>query len=155
MNNQKVILWVIGAVALIAIGVTLFTPQGGGTVNVDSAKMQELVAQGVRVIDVRTQGEYEAGHIPGAELVPVNQVSSAAASWNPAEPIAVYCATGSRSAGAVQALEQLGFTEIYHLNAGMVAWAGDVERGTAVAAAPVSPAETLDSPVLYEFFTDW
>ncbi len=154
--NQKLIFWIIGAVVLVGLGVMLFTPQGaGGTANVDSAKMQDLVAQGVRIIDVRTSGEYEAGHIPTAENVPVNEFTTAAAAWDPNQPVAVYCATGSRSVSAVQALEQLGFSEVYHLNAGMVTWNGDVERGTAVAVAPPVPAVALDSPVLYEFYTDW
>lgn len=156
MNNQKVILWIIGAVVLVGLGTLLFTPKGGaGVVNVGDAKMQELVAQGVRVIDVRTSGEYEAGHIPGAENVPVNEFAQAAATWDLTQPVAVYCATGSRSASAVQTLEQLNFSQIYHLDAGMIAWTGEVERGTAVAAAPVVPATALDSPMLYEFYTDW
>ena len=34
------------------------------------------------VLDVRTEGEYQAGHIPGTELVPMNQVQAAAQTWN-------------------------------------------------------------------------
>ena len=63
----------------------MLRPAGGGSglTDVNAQKMQELVDQGVRVVDVRTEGEYVVGHIPGAELVPMNQVPAAAATWDP------------------------------------------------------------------------
>lgn len=160
MKNPKIILWVVVAIAVVAVVALLMRPAGSGgqgVVNVDSAKLQELsAAGGVRIIDVRTPGEFEAAHIPGAENVPVETVASALAAWDKAQPIAVYCATGSRSVTAVQALEQAGFTTIYHLNAGIVSWQGDIQTGAAVASTTTPPAaKPTATPVMYEFYTDW
>ena len=156
MKPNKIIIWTVGILALVAIAVLVMKPASGGVTNVDTAEMADLAADGVRVVDVRTAGEFGAGHIPGAENVPVSTFNSVAQGWNPDEPIAIYCATGSRSVEAVNYLESLGFSEVYHYNAGIVTWTGEIDSGTAVAAAtPDVPAETFDSPVMYEFYTDW
>lgn len=155
-KNMKLVVWGLVAVVAVALGVMVFSPSGGGGAkveNVSSDQLAKLIADGaVRVIDVRTPGEFEAGHVPTAQNIPVDTLSGSVASLDPSKPVAVYCATGSRSASAVDILTQAGFQKIYHLNEGMVAWAGEVERG-AVAAAPVE--QTLASPVMYEFYTDW
>lgn len=157
MNNTKIVIWALASIAALAIGFMLFSPQDSGAqvTNVDGAQMQQLVADGVRIIDVRTPGEYEAGHIPGAELVPITEFAATAPAWDGSGAVAIYCATGSRSMSAVQTLEQLGFAEVYHLDAGMIVWNGEVERGQAVASAPAPAPQPTGTPVLYEFFTDW
>ena len=147
-----------GAVAVVVAGFALFKPAGGGEgiVRVDGAKVAELLEAGTaRVVDVRTAGEFEAGHLKGAENVPVDQVASVMASWDKNKPLIVYCATGARSSSAVQELQSMGFTTIYHYSQGLMAWQGALDKGasTAVAEAPV--VKTNGTPVMYEFFTDW
>lgn len=155
--NTRVIIWAVAAVAILGVGFMMFSPSDSGAQveNVSADRMSELAQTGTVIIDVRTLGEYEAGHIPGAVNMPVDQLSSAASSLDPAVPVAVYCATGSRSVAAVEYFEGAGFEKVYHFNQGMVAWAGDVERGAVAAAAPSADETPLDSPVLYEFYTDW
>jgi rhodanese-related sulfurtransferase len=123
--------------------------------------MEQLVADGVRVVDVRTEGEYAAGRIPGSENVPVAQIEVASSTWDKEEPIAIYCATGSRSASVVDYLAEQGFSTIYHLDAGIVTWAGEVESGAAAAVPteqptedPAAAEESSEIPVMYEFYTD-
>ncbi len=153
MKSAKTIIWIIAAVGAILLGIVLFRPAGGSVENVDDARMQELIGEGVRVIDVRTAGEYQMGHIPGAENVPISGFEAVAGSWDPAQPVAVYCATGSRSISAVQYLSDHGFTKVYHFNAGIIAYSGELQTGETISQVPDS--ETLDTPVLYEFYTDW
>ena len=155
MDTRKALVW--GAVALVAVaGIFLIMrPAGGGGVeNVSPARAAELVGASVRVVDVRTAGEYETSHIPGAENVPMDQLATAASGWDRSEPLLVYCTTGARSNQAVQYLESQGFETVYHLAAGIIAWEGELSRGTQVAPMPpdIEPAGT---PVMYEFFTDW
>lgn len=138
--------------ASVAVGTIGCAPQEG-VENVDAARTAELAEAGVRIVDVRTPSEFEAGHIPGAENVPVNTIAEVAAGWDKAEPVLIYCAIGSRSASTVQHLVQQGFEQIYHFNAGMVAWTGETQSGP-VAVAPPAPSPT-GSKVMYEFFTDW
>lgn len=155
--KSKWIIWAGVAVAVVVVALMLMKPAGGegkGLVNVDGTELQAVLDEGgVKVVDVRTPGEFQAGHIEGAENVPVDQVASVAASWDRAQPLAIYCATGSRSTSAVQELQSMGFETIYHLSDGLVAWQGDLATDEEV--AQTEPAKTGGSPVMYEFFTDW
>ena len=63
---------------------------------------------GAVLLDVRTPEEYRAGHIPGAQNLPLNRLSAASA---PAGvPLFVYCHSGARSAQARRILEGAGRT---------------------------------------------
>jgi rhodanese-related sulfurtransferase len=158
MDSKKIVIWVIVAIVLVGGAFLLFRPtSSGGVTDVNAQEMQELADQGVRIVDVRTPGEYEAGHIPGAELVPVNVIQAESQNWDKTEPLAIYCATGSRSIEVVNYLADQGFEEIYHYASGIVTWEGEVERGDAALAAEAAPApetETSGLPVMYEFYTD-
>ncbi len=153
MNRTKWIILALGTVLIAGVLIMLGSPGDDGGGLVDNARMRELLEDGVHLVDVRTAAEFEAGHIPGAELVPLNVFEAAAANWDPSEPIALYCATGSRSAEAAALLRGLGFETVYDLGAGIVQWDGEIVGGTAVAAAP-TPVAT-GGPVMYEFYTDW
>ena len=153
MKNSKIIIWGLAAAVVVTLGFLIMRP-AGGVKNVDPAEFQQLMADGVRVIDVRTPGEFESARIPGAENVPMNMLEAEAATWDTSQPVAVYCATGSRSIDAVEFLAAQGFSTIYHLSAGIVAWNGPVEQGEAAAVA-ASDVEVTGTPVMYEFYTDW
>lgn len=156
MDTKKLAAW--SAVAVIAIaGVLLLLRPAGtdGVVDVSPSRAAQLAAQGVRVVDVRTPGEYETGRIPGAENVPMDGLPEAAAGWDRSEPLLVYCATGVRSTQAVQYLKSLGFETIHHLSDGIVAWTDDLERDGSAAARPSADARPTTLPVMYEFFTGW
>ncbi len=154
MDSKKLVIWAIVAVAAIGVGVLVLSPAGGGAQDVSPDRSVELVAEGVRVIDVRTPGEFETSHLPRAENVPMNVLQQTAAAWDTSEPLLVYCTTGARSSEAVRLLADAGFENVYHLAAGIIAWNGELERGAEVAEMPadVTPA---DGPVLYVFSTDW
>ena len=67
------------------------------------------------VIDVRSRLEFFFGHMPGAICIPVSKVNGAALESRGIardEGILVYCASGSRSALAVRALQQAGYTRV-------------------------------------------
>ena len=70
------------------------------------------MAEGARLVDVRSPEEYAAKHIEGAENAPVETVDSA---------IVLYCASGRRSARAAAALRARGYTRVYDLGA-MSSW---------------------------------
>jgi molybdopterin/thiamine biosynthesis adenylyltransferase len=94
---------------------------------------------GVRIVDVREQSEWDAGHIPGAELIPLGTVAEVATERLPKkdERIVVHCAAGVRSAVATYQLQQLGFTNVASMAGGFTAWR---EAGLPVE-APLSPAQ--------------
>ena len=82
------------------------------------------------VLDVREQDEYDAGHIPGAVLLPVgtiNEETAASAISGKDTVVLVYCRSGNRSKTASQALADLGYTQIYEFG-GIKDWPYEVER---------------------------
>jgi phage shock protein E len=67
-----------------------------------------------RLIDVRSPGEYEAGHIDGALNVPLDRLTRDIARIvpDPSTPMMLYCQSGMRSGMGCQALHQLGYTRV-------------------------------------------
>lgn len=149
------ILWGVAAVLLVIVGWLLFKPAAGKVVDVSASQVQQLSSQGVAVIDVRTPAEYAAGHIPGAQDIPVDTFPSVMQNWDKAKPLVVYCQTGGRSAQAVADLKQLGWRgTVYHFSQGFQAWTGQVEQGASAngqANPPKLPHTAI--PVMYEFFS--
>ena len=83
----------------------------------------------VIVLDVREQYEFDAGHIPGAALLPVGTITkdTAAAVIDDLDTIVlVYCRSGNRSKTASQALADMGYTNIYEFG-GINNWPYEVE----------------------------
>ena len=80
-------------------------------------------SEDVVLLDVRTQEEYDAGHIEGAILMPYDEISQRTDEL-PADKdktIIVYCRSGSRAAAAGSTLLSLGYTQVYNLG-GINSW---------------------------------
>ncbi|HEY6908872.1 MAG TPA: rhodanese-like domain-containing protein [Myxococcales bacterium] len=83
---------------------------------VDGDTAHRLVAQGIRVVDVRTPDEFATGHVPGALNIPYDQMAQRHAELGPpSTPVLVYCQSGRRSGLAIATLREKGFTDIYDL----------------------------------------
>jgi phage shock protein E len=150
--KPKTIMWIVIAVVAVGVAALAFRPAGGGVENVDAAGAQKAIEDGAQVIDVRTAGEYQLGHLPGAVNVPVDGIETAAQGWDRNQTYLVYCATGSRSATAVETMKSMGFGNIKHFNAGIQAWGGSLEQGGASTSG--TKTETAGKPVFIEFYTD-
>ena len=83
----------------------------------------------VTIVDVRRADEYEAGHIPGAILVPNETILSEAATKLPDQNavLLIYCRSGRRSAEAAQKLLSLGYSQVYDFG-GILDWPYDVTQ---------------------------
>jgi len=85
---------------------------------VDGAAARQLVAAGVKVVDVRTPAEFAAGHVPGAVNIPYDEMERRYGELGPkSTPLLVYCRTGHRSGIAIKTLREHGFETIYDLKA--------------------------------------
>lgn len=85
--------------------------------------------QEVIILDVREQDEYERGHIPNAQLLPVNLITETTAGDIIPEKdsiVLVYCRSGNRSKTASQTLTDIGYTNIYEFG-GINTWFYEVE----------------------------
>jgi rhodanese-related sulfurtransferase len=76
----------------------------------------------VFILDVRTQEEYDEGHIMGSTLIPVDELDRRIKELPRDKKILVYCRTGHRSLTASEKLETDGFTQIYNMKGGITEW---------------------------------
>lgn len=75
------------------------------------------------LIDVRTPREYsEDGHIPKANLIPLQLFGSIYLAGFKDKPVFVYCRSGHRSRQASEILEKMGIKEVYNLSGGIISW---------------------------------
>ncbi len=90
---------------------------------VDVAWLQAHRAK-VRVVDVRDRGEFEGdlGHVDGARLMPAADLTHLAAPLAKHAPLVVVCRSGRRSLAAAKLLRKQGFTRVWSLAGGMLAW---------------------------------
>lgn len=78
----------------------------------------------MHIVDVREDHEFHGalGHVPGAELVPLASVATRSAAWPRDAEVVLVCHSGGRSVRAARDLVERGFTRLYNLQGGMVAW---------------------------------
>ena len=82
------------------------------------------------ILDVREQDEYDAGHIPGAVLLPVGMIDEDTAAGVIPEKdtvVLVYCRSGNRSKTASVVLAELGYTQVYEFG-GIKDWPYEIEE---------------------------
>lgn len=82
---------------------------------------------GAVLLDVRTPQEYQAGHIPGSQNIPLQEIGRASAGVGGKEtPLFVYCHSGARSRQAVGVLQRMGYLNVKNIG-GIAAYTGKVE----------------------------
>jgi adenylyltransferase/sulfurtransferase len=79
------------------------------------------------LIDVREPHEWEIGRIEGARLAPLSSLEEAFATLDSARDVVVYCKGGTRSAKAVQKLQQAGFRRVWNLTGGILRWSEEID----------------------------
>jgi rhodanese-related sulfurtransferase len=114
---------------------TTTDPQPASTATIDAAELERLRAEdpAVHVLDVRTPGEFDTAHIPGAYNVPVDLLGEHVRDIAALDhTVVLVCQSGARATKALEALVGAGKSNLRLLQGGMNAWnaAGkDVRRG--------------------------
>jgi glyoxylase-like metal-dependent hydrolase (beta-lactamase superfamily II)/rhodanese-related sulfurtransferase len=80
----------------------------------------------VQTLDVRERDEWEAGHVPGSVFTPWHDITGVPDGLDPAEPIAVMCASGQRAAVAASLIERAGAQHVLHVVGGGVGTLADL-----------------------------
>ena len=96
--------------------------------SVNAAVAKTMLETGYKLIDVRTDEEYEYGRIPGAILVPLFDLKQREGELDPNTRYIIYCHTGNRSSVAVLHLTQTGF-DVQTLEGGFSGWPYEIEEG--------------------------
>jgi rhodanese-related sulfurtransferase len=79
-----------------------------------------------QLIDVREDFEYEVSNL-GGTLIPLGGILIEADKIAKDKPVIVQCRSGKRSAAAIMQLEQRGYTNLYNLTGGILAWANEID----------------------------
>jgi hydroxyacylglutathione hydrolase len=107
-------------------GVAAWMQAGFAAGQLPQMTAQELHGQlnrnGLQVLDVRREGEWQSGHIAEASLFPLDQFKVSAPEVDPAQPLAVHCQGGYRSMIACSLLRRAGIENVINVTGGFDAW---------------------------------
>ena len=95
-------------------------------ISVQELKEKKDKGEDFQLIDVREDFEYEMSNLGGV-LIPLGGILIEADKINKTKPVVVMCRSGKRSAAAIMQLEQHGFTNLYNLKGGILAWASEID----------------------------
>lgn len=86
-----------------------------GQVSPDQAR--QLLENEALILDVRSPGEFDSGHLDGAVNIPLPTISQGISELEvpPSRPILAYCLSGSRSSMACRTLRSIGYNEVHNL----------------------------------------
>ena len=127
---KKLIFLLLAVMMLTACGQDKENDQGAVYVNITAEEAKQIMdsEEGYIILDVRTQEEYDQGHIPGAIVISHEEITEKAEDvlTDKEQLILVYCRSGRRSKIAAEALVELGYTNIKEFG-GIIDWPYEVE----------------------------
>ena len=126
---KKLIFLLLAVMLLTACGQDKENDQGAVYVNITAEEAKQIMdsEEGYIILDVRTQEEYDQGHIPGAIVISHEEIEEKAEEvlTDKDQLILVYCRSGRRSKLAAEALVELGYTNIKEFG-GIIDWPYEV-----------------------------
>ena len=127
---KKLVFLLLAVMMLTACGQDKENNQGAEYVNITAEEAKRIMdsEEGYIILDVRTQEEYDQGHIPGAIVISHEEITEKAEDvlTDKDQLILVYCRSGRRSKIAAEALVELGYTNIKEFG-GIIDWTYEVE----------------------------
>ena len=118
-------------IALVIGGLFMFMQSGNANQTMKYEELQNKlnVKENFVLLDVRTQEEFDAGHIASAILLPYDEIALKAATVLPdkEKEIVLYCRSGRRSAIAKKALVELGYKDVEDFG-GINRWKGELVK---------------------------
>lgn len=127
---KKLILFLLMALLLTACGHTKENDQVAVYMNITAQEAKQIMdsEEGYIILDTRTQEEYDEGHIPGAIVIPHDEITDRVEKelTDKDQLLLVYCRSGRRSKLAAEALVELGYTNIKEFG-GIIDWPYETE----------------------------
>jgi len=150
------LLLLLGSSIACAAELTPPLPGAPNYINIDVEKAHELIEgnpEEIILLDVRTEGEYNAEYIPGAINIPLSDLENRIDELDSSKAIIVYCQSGGRSRTASKTLAQRGFI-VYNMEGGINAWkekfatSTSTPKPTQIQTPAPTPAPTLSPAVV-------
>ena len=127
---KKLIFLLLAVMLLTACGQDRDNDQEAVYLNITAEEAKQIMdsEDGYIILDVRTQEEYDQGHIPGAIVISHEEIAEKAEEvlTDKDQLILVYCRSGRRSKIAAEALAELGYTNIKEFG-GIIDWPYETE----------------------------
>jgi rhodanese-related sulfurtransferase len=116
--------WIgLGIVAAILLtAAILLWPKATHSNEISVAKAYKKYLQGVYILDVRTQAEWDQSHIANGTLIPLDQLQNRITELPRDRVIVVVCRTGKRSQTGMNLLQGAGYKRAVSMNGGLTAW---------------------------------
>ena len=128
---KRMVFLLLAVMLLTACGQDTENDQGAVYLNITAEEAKRIMdtEEGYIILDVRTQEEYDKGHIPGAIVISHEEIKEKAEEvlTDKDQMILVYCRSGRRSKIAAEALVELGYTNIKEFG-GIIDWPYEVEK---------------------------
>jgi len=106
--------WIALIVIIVVIGLFLTLSKAG---QISASDAAECLKQGALVIDVRSPGEFNSGHLTNAISIPLDEIASVVPKRysDKSQVLLLHCASGMRSGVAQKKLKGLGYTNAFNL----------------------------------------
>ena len=157
MKNVKSII----ATIIIIFSISCSNSQNFKSVDVAAFKSTLDKTINAQLIDVRTEDEFNGGHIENAKNIDWNgnDFDAQLTSLDKTKPVLVYCLSGGRSKKAAAKLTELGFKEVLELDGGYLAWSNAYPQSNAVWSGMTKEEYakllTSDKIVVVDFYAKW
>ncbi|WP_457916701.1 rhodanese-like domain-containing protein [Candidatus Lokiarchaeum ossiferum] len=136
LNKKKILIYgsvaVIASIILMIIFIPQLSPNNGQTDGIEDINVSEAYEMinddknypNLIVLDVRTQSEYDSGHLNNSILIPLDELENRLDELEEYKDteIIVHCRSGSRSQSASEVLVANEFSKIYNMVGGISAW---------------------------------
>lgn len=127
--TKIVTILIIITIIVVSISYILLSNKGKDyqKITPQEAKIRLDNNEGIFLLDVRTEEEYTAGHIPGSVLIPLNLLENKIIDIvpNKNQEIILYCRSGNRSKTAANRLMAMGYKKVFDLG-GIIQWPYDI-----------------------------
>ena len=125
-NLQWIILGIVVVIGVIAASALANSPTADTTTSlpleISVQDAYQYYEEGTLILDVRTQEEWDAGHVPDATLIPLDQLETRLSELPEDEDIVVICRSGNRSATGRDILLSAGFENVTSVAGGFNQW---------------------------------
>ena len=131
MIKRRLLSIAAALVFLLAVSGCSAEEKGSVYMNINPEKAKEMMdgLEKFVLLDARSEEEFSEGHIPGAIVIPHEEILKRAEAELPEKdvPVFVYCRSGRRSKIAAEALVSLGYSEVYEFG-GIIDWPYEIEK---------------------------
>lgn len=80
----------------------------------EKVDLRDVISKGAIIVDVRSKGEYQSGHLKNSINIPVDNLEQNIKKLKKDKPVITCCASGARSGSAMRILKANGFEQVYN-----------------------------------------